>query len=125
MHKIILTILLLFTLPAVTAPRGFIHHHNRHQPSGFNLTQEANTIHGVKSVAQDGDYVLLKGTLVKQIDKQKFIFEDQNQDQIEVLLSPSILNPQLQRHYYIWGKVQKNLFSILINIDYLSNPLSD
>ncbi len=70
-----------------------------------------NTIKGVKEVAKEGDYVLLRGVFVRRADAGIYEFHDDAGDGLFVDLGKSfVLNERFfnTSEFFIWGTVKEN-----------------
>lgn len=101
-------------------PRGFPQHGvQRAAPQGFGLeTSQPNSIHGVKTHAKDGDFVVLEGmfSVVEQGGDKTFYLQDAKGDQIEVDISNSnnSTDPEGNVPYFLWGQVKTSWFNTSI-----------
>lgn len=104
-------------------PQGFSSHSNkRASPRGFGIenSPSPNTIKGVLHNARTDDYVVLEGNFVlQQKGTQAFYqFTDAAGDCITVDLDKAnnASAPLPDIKYYLWGTIQRDWFSTVINV---------
>lgn len=70
-----------------------------------------NSVKGVKNVAKEGDYVLLRGVFVRRADAGVYEFHDDAGDGLFIDLGKSfVLNERFfnTSEFFIWGTVKNN-----------------
>lgn len=70
-----------------------------------------NSVKGVKKVAKEGDYVLLRGVFVRRADAGVYEFHDDAGDGLFIDLGKSfVLNERFfnTSEFFIWGQVREN-----------------
>lgn len=116
---------LILAIPALclAAPQGFDGASEGVQagaPKGFNQNLLLNTAEGIRSNAQDGDYVVLQGTIGQSLSLLKYEFYDVQGDSIIINLPenapvlPTGLNCQ------IWARIDQSLFDTQLEVIHLA-----
>ncbi|MGN0893604.1 MAG: hypothetical protein ACI4ND_01225 [Succinivibrio sp.] len=82
-----------------------------------------NTIAGTKKAAKEGDYVLLKGHFVKQVDEVIFEFADDSSQALFVTFEGVKIPDDLSSNYeyFLWGQIIRNDKTTILQALFLSD----
>ena len=94
--------------------------------TGFDETfvkpEPPNTIAGILNNARTNDYALLRGQFIKIIDKENFLFSDENNDEIIVYFPNGNIpiDLTLNYEYFLWTKVIEKDGQMILQAEIIS-----
>ncbi|MGN1280484.1 MAG: hypothetical protein ACI4UM_01075 [Succinivibrio sp.] len=99
---------------------------NAHADRHVKKIAPPNTIAGTKKVARVGDYVLLKGYFVKQVDDVIFEFSDDSAHALFVTFEGVKIPDNLSSNYeyFLWGQILRNDKTTILQALFLSDRKS-